>query len=120
MRVEASPAAPDGTVAIVLSEERPPAPPAVPATWALTPQEGQIVDLLIQGLSNRQIADRLYLSEHTIEWHLRHAYDKIGVRTRTQLLARLFQELYLPTISPVADTATIAPIPLAPRRPRVA
>lgn len=120
LRVEASPAAPDGTVAIVLSEERPPASPTIPVTWPLTPQERQIVDLLIQGLTNRQIADRLYLSENTIEWHLRHAYEKIGVNTRTQLLARLFHELYLPTIAPIADTDTNKPIALSPLRSRVA
>lgn len=99
VRIEASAAGPDGSVAIVLAAERPPAPPAAPATWPLTPQERQVVDLVLLGQSNRHISDRLFISEHTVEWHLRHAYEKVGVRSRSQLLSRLFQELYLPGIT---------------------
>jgi DNA-binding CsgD family transcriptional regulator len=121
VRVEASPAGADGAVAIVLSGERPPPPPSVPVDWPLTPQERQAVDLLIRGLGNRQIADRLFVSEHTVEWHLRHAYEKVGVRSRSQLLARLFHELYLPNVAVLGDAVTAGePVALPPRRGRVA
>jgi DNA-binding CsgD family transcriptional regulator len=96
VRVEASPAGEDGAVAIVLAREEPPAPPAIPDGWPLTPAERQVAALLLRGLGNAQIADRLCLSENTIQTHLRHIYDKLGVRNRSQALARFFQETYWP------------------------
>jgi len=99
VRVEASPAGPDGSVAVVLAPVRPPPAPGVPADWPLTPQERQVVDLLVGGASNRAIAERLRIAEHTVEWHLRHAYAKLGVGGRTQLLARLFRQTHLPAVA---------------------
>lgn len=54
-----------------------------------TPAEREVADLATSGLTNRQIADRLHLSAKTIEAHLSRAYRKAGVRSRTQLAARL-------------------------------
>lgn len=96
VRIEASPGGADGSVAVVLAPVRPPGPPEVPDYWPLTAQEREVVSLLIQGFSNRRLADALHVSEHTIESHLGHAYEKLGVGSRAQLLAQLFQELYLP------------------------
>ncbi|MGW0808262.1 AAA family ATPase [Nonomuraea sp. NPDC002799] len=55
---------------------------------ALTPQEGQIVQLAAQGLTNRQIAARLFLSPRTVGQHLYKAFPKLGVTSRTELAAR--------------------------------
>lgn len=54
-----------------------------------TPAERQVTDLATAGLTNRQIAGRLHLSEKTIEAHLSRVYRKAGVRSRTQLAAHL-------------------------------
>jgi LuxR family transcriptional regulator, maltose regulon positive regulatory protein len=54
----------------------------------LTPREIQVFDLLRSGLSNRAIADALVVSEATVKVHLRHIYEKLGVRTRTEALAQ--------------------------------
>jgi DNA-binding NarL/FixJ family response regulator len=51
----------------------------------LTPQELQVAALVTEGLTNREIATRLFLSPKTIETHLRHAFQKLGVRSRTEL-----------------------------------
>lgn len=96
VRIEASPAGPDGSVAIVLAPQRPPALPEAPPDWPLTSGERRVVDLALRGLSNAQIADKLFLSVNTVEWHLRSAYEKLGVRSRTGLLARLFNDLAPP------------------------
>ena len=46
----------------------------------LTPQELQIVQTVTQGLSSWFIAERLYLSRRTVEWHLYRVFPKLGVR----------------------------------------
>lgn len=56
---------------------------------AFTPSERQVAQLVATGLTNRQIAERLFLSEKTIEAHLSRAYRKLGVRSRTQLAVHL-------------------------------
>jgi DNA-binding CsgD family transcriptional regulator len=108
VRIEASPAGPDGSVAIVLAPQRPPALPEAPPDWPLTAGERRVVDLAMRGLSNAAIADQLYLSVNTVEWHLRGAYEKLGVRSRTGLLAMLFNDLAPPGLLE-ADPAAIEP-----------
>jgi DNA-binding CsgD family transcriptional regulator len=51
----------------------------------LTAQEVQIARLASDGLTNPQIGEQLFLSPRTIEWHLRHIYPKLGIRSRREL-----------------------------------
>jgi DNA-binding CsgD family transcriptional regulator len=55
----------------------------------LTPTERRVASLLADGLSNREIADRLFVSVRTVEGHLSSAYRKLGVRSRTELASKL-------------------------------
>jgi len=60
--------------------------PRVPEAWAqLTPQELQIAQLAADGLSNREIGERLYVSHRTVGYHLNRLFQKLGVSSRTQL-----------------------------------
>jgi DNA-binding CsgD family transcriptional regulator len=92
LRVEATPPPASPGVAVVLTPERPPPLPAVPASWELTAREHRVVALLLSGASNRQLAEALCVSDNTVETHLRHIYEKLGVRGRQQVLARYFRE----------------------------
>jgi DNA-binding CsgD family transcriptional regulator len=94
LRIEASKSNMDGSMAIVLAPERPPIPPDLPMHWALTPQERQIVLMLVRGMSNRQIASALTIGENTVESHLAHVYEKLSVHSRRELLACLFRDVY--------------------------
>jgi len=50
----------------------------------LTAREREILELLANGFPNKQIADRLGLTDGTVRWHLRHVYNKLHVRSRTE------------------------------------
>jgi DNA-binding NarL/FixJ family response regulator len=50
----------------------------------LTPREQEILEQIAQGASNREIADRLYLSEKTVRNHITHILSQLGLRDRTQ------------------------------------
>ena len=50
----------------------------------LTPREREILELLADGFSNKEIADRMGVSDGTVRWHLRHVYNKLHVRSRTE------------------------------------
>ena len=60
-----------------------------PTTERLTPQEVQVALTVARGATNREAAAALFLSPKTIEFHLRNIYRKLGVRSRTELVARL-------------------------------
>lgn len=62
------------------------APPQ--AEQNLTPRESDILALIQDGLTNQQIADRLFISRETVRWHVRKLYSKIGVVTRTAAIAK--------------------------------
>jgi len=50
----------------------------------LSPREREILELLAQGLPNKEIARRMGVNDGTVRWHLRHVYDKLHVRSRTE------------------------------------
>ncbi|MEV6170993.1 AAA family ATPase [Streptomyces sp. NPDC051954] len=65
-------------------------PAALPgARERLTPQEYAVAQLAATGLTNRRIARELVLSAKTVEYHLSHAYAKLGIRSRVELVARI-------------------------------
>jgi DNA-binding NarL/FixJ family response regulator len=55
-----------------------------PNIWDLSARQREILEMVEEGLSNAQIAGRLYLSESTIKQHLRAVYKELGVRNRTE------------------------------------
>ena len=55
----------------------------------LSKREKDVLQALDQGLTNRQIAEKLFLSEHTIKSHLKNIFIKTGVKNRTELLSKL-------------------------------
>jgi DNA-binding CsgD family transcriptional regulator len=79
---------------VVIREVEVPAPVAFVrdearvASLGLTPRELEILQLIADGLSNREIADRVHVSENTVKTHSSRVFDKLGARRRTQAVQR--------------------------------
>ena len=74
---------------IVVQEVRVPAVPFARnedalAAFGITPREREILELMADGLSNREIANRLFVSENTVKTHSSRVFDKLNARRRTQ------------------------------------
>ncbi len=62
---------------------------ALSGPGALTPGEHRVAQLAAQGHGNRAIAERLYVTQRTVETHLTHAFQKLDIRSRAELAAAL-------------------------------
>ena len=61
------------------------------SSYGLSEREMEVLTLLGQGLSNQEIADRLFVSLNTIKTHLSNIYGKLGVTRRTQALQKALE-----------------------------
>ena len=66
--------------------------------YGLSPREEELVKLVVRGLSTRRISRTLFISEHTVQNHLRSVFEKVGVRSRGELVKRLFFDNLYPTL----------------------
>lgn len=58
---------------------------------SLTPREKEVLELIMHGLSNKEIADRLGVSLAAVKFHLQHVYEKLHVHSRTDAAIRYKQ-----------------------------
>ena len=87
--------------------------PLLADAYQLTPRERAVTQLVAQGLSTDAIANRLHLSPWTVQDHLKSIFEKVDVRTRGELVARIFFEQYAPRLNsaPIASDGTFMPSP---------
>ncbi|QZY28882.1 helix-turn-helix domain-containing protein [Nocardioides coralli] len=87
----------DGRVAVIIEPANPDRIlPLLMSVYGLTEREKQVVGLVLQGLPTARIAGRLFVSTSTVQQHLTSIFDKVGVRSRGDLVARLFFTHYEP------------------------
>jgi DNA-binding CsgD family transcriptional regulator len=70
--------------------------PLLEAAYQLTAREREVTRLVLQGASTTQIAEQLALSRHTVQQHLTNIFDKTGVRSRRDLVGKIFFAHYEP------------------------
>ncbi len=89
-----------GRVAVIIEPARPPQiAPLVAMAYGLSARERDIARLVLQGLSTAEIAKDLFLSPHTVQDYLKAIFDKVGVRSRREMVARVFTEHYAPRMA---------------------
>lgn len=76
------------------------------AAYGLSAREGEVVGQVLGGASTRQIAANLFIAEHTVQRHLANVFEKVGVRSRRELLRRLYFEQLLPSLGTNKSTTS--------------
>lgn len=65
------------------------------ADYGLSSREKEILRLCVDGLTKRQIADKLFLAYYTIDTHMKNIYEKLQVHSRTEAVAKALKEKLL-------------------------
>jgi DNA-binding CsgD family transcriptional regulator len=90
----------EGRIAVIFEEARPSeiAPLMVDA-YGLTKREGEITRLVLRGLSTAEVSEELHITPNTVRDHFKSIFDKVGVRSRRELVAGIFAQQYQPRMT---------------------
>ena len=87
-------------IAVILEPAQPSEiAPVIVRAYDLTERERDVVQHVIRGLSTTEIAELLFISANTVQDHLKAIFDKVGVRSRRELVARVWSHQYWPRIA---------------------
>lgn len=95
---EATAERPSETVVVVEPTKPEEVLPFSIAAYGLSPREEEVVKLVVRGLSTTGISQTLFISEYTVQNHLRSVFEKVGVRSRGELVKRLFLDNLYPSL----------------------
>jgi len=73
--------------------------PLIIQAYHLSKREGELTLLVVRGLSTGEIANELHISTNTVQDHLKAIFEKVGVRSRRELIAQIFTQQYQPRIA---------------------
>ena len=73
--------------------------PLIADAYGFTERERRLTELVAQGFSTNEIAERLHIAAYTVQDHLKSIFEKSGTSSRGDLVARLFFEHYAPRLT---------------------
>ncbi len=89
-----------GRIAVIFEEARPSEiAPLIVDAYGLTKREGEITRLVLRGLSTAEVSNELYITPNTVRDHFKSIFDKVGVRSRRELVGQVFAQQYQPRMA---------------------
>ncbi len=90
----------EGRIAVIFEEARPSEiAPLIVDAYGLTKREGQITQLVLRGLSTAEVSEELHITSNTVRDHIKGIFDKVGVRSRRELVGQIFAQQYHPRMA---------------------
>jgi DNA-binding CsgD family transcriptional regulator len=90
----------EGRMAVIFEEARPSEiAPLIVDAYGLTKREGEITRLVLRGLSTAEVSGELYITPNTVRDHFKSIFDKVGVRSRRELVGQVFAQHYQPRMA---------------------
>jgi len=85
----------EGQIAVIFEEARPSQiAPLIVDAYGLTKREGEITRLVLRGLSTAEVSEELHITPNTVRDHFKAIFDKVGVRSRRELVGQVFAQQY--------------------------
>ena len=90
----------DRRMAVIFEEARPSEiAPLIVDAYGLTKREGEITKLVLRGLSTAEVSSQLHITPNTVRDHFKSIFDKVGVRSRRELVGQVFAQHYQPRMA---------------------
>jgi len=90
----------EGQIAVIFEEARPSEiAPLIVDAYGLTRREGEITQLVLRGLSTAEVSGQLHITPNTVRDHFKSIFDKVGVRSRRELVGQVFAQQYQPRMT---------------------
>src|ERR687898_881018 len=90
----------EGQIAVIFEEARPSEiAPLIVDAYGLTRREGEVTQLVLRGLSTAEVSGHLYITPNTVRDHFKSIFDKVGVRSRRELVGQVFAQQYQPRMA---------------------
>jgi DNA-binding CsgD family transcriptional regulator len=90
----------EGRIAVIFEEARTSEiAPLIVDAYGLTRREGEITQLVLRGLSTAEVSEELHITPNTVRDHFKSIFDKVGVRSRRELVGQVFAQHYQPRMA---------------------